>query len=64
MSKDKLPTGPATFFVSPDRDMSLEEAKKILRETKRLSLPETPVVSVSDATFRATRMKIVFDSSK
>lgn len=53
------------FFVTDRTDLSLEEARRLLREANRLSGPETPVVSISGQTAmaRARRVEIVFKNT-
>lgn len=49
------------FFVTDRTDLSLDKARRLLRQTYRLSGPETPVVSISGETamVRARRVIIV-----
>lgn len=62
--KEKLrnpqPTS-GVFFVTDRTDLSLDKARRLLRQTYRLSGPETPVVSISGETamVRARRVIIV-----
>lgn len=53
------------FFVTDRTDLSLDKARRLLRQTYRLSGPETPVVSISGQTAMAgaRRVEIVFKNT-